>query len=56
MDKLKSRKLWMGIAGIVGNILLGITGAFTWEVAFQNVSYIIIAYMGANALAKKPLG
>lgn len=48
MDKLKSRKLWMALAGIAGNLLLAYSGAITWDVAIQNCGFVIITYIGAQ--------
>jgi hypothetical protein len=50
MEGLKSRKLWMAIAGIVGNLLLMFTGAIDSSVGINNIGFIIMTYMGTQGL------
>lgn len=50
MDKLKSRKLWIGIAVMASALFLGISGNLEWSVAMKIILAAGGAYLGIEGL------
>ena len=45
-NRLTSRKLWLTLGGVIGFVLLGITGQSEWKDVVDKISYLILAYVG----------
>jgi hypothetical protein len=48
MDRLKSRKLWLAVAGVVGAILMGVSGAISPDQAIKSAAGVIMVYLAAQ--------
>lgn len=48
MGKLKSRKLWLAIAGVVGAILMAVSGQVEWAAAADTIKTIVLGYLAAQ--------
>jgi hypothetical protein len=47
-EKLKSRKLWLTAAAVLGHVLLGVSGQVSWQEVGNNVTMIVAAYLAVQ--------
>lgn len=47
-ERLKSRKLWLTVAAVLGHMLLGVSGHETWQEVGNNVTMLVAAYLAVQ--------